>query len=998
MDVHGKDIKLYLWRFLNFFMRTTSFYVCKYPLASAILSFLLLLYLLYPFVFKIVLYTAPVITCIAVCIRVYISSEKVEDAKGKEGNVSRGFSKSDENVVRRPKKPLISAQMSKRRNFKMKTEELITAPEPPLEIKSDEQSIYGDGFTGKGEKEAFENPNVGDDASKGSGKEGKTSTMSQLDRDLEDAEYDDEEDHPHDDGKRVVEWNEDDQKNVMDLGFSELERNRRLESLIARRRARKLASALRGPTNLLDLDGSFGPSLSHITVPHIQIIKNDPFEGFAGGVDDDMLDSQIPGSAPSIMLPARNPFDIPYDPQEEKPNLMNDGFQQEFTTTNHPRDIYCRHESFTLGPFFSADIYKGQGSAGPSIYSRHDWQVLSESTLSSCKRVANEEDHDKLDKKLQCQEHNFSHGEEQQSKSPKELSKANVENEDGTEEDLGRDQYQKHVDLNIHPKKEAIVEPEEVDVNSIPSSASEEPEEGERLKERSEGQNVLGTENIGLLPEEHLRDESEKNMERNMHPKIESMDEPEEEDVKSIPSPTLEEHKQKVMEENNQGHDILDMEKHNVCPKDHLGDEFGKDMELELDLDLDLDLPPENVVLPEEPEEGNAKSNPPSTSEELGQQEVILQEISKGHDTLDLEKLDGFPKEHLEEESQKDVKLNVSPKKEAFTTPEEREERDMKSNSSCQEEAMLKDTGEGHDTLEMGNLEYFPNESDTPEEGSPIASSSSTANLPFCGSSQSFTEYIGRGLRHSTTYSIASDMLVEVSEMGSPRNILDDILQSPDLEEDELRKELEQAYHRQENAVDLRLLGVKDQLTNGRRDEEHTTADIKPSSSSPSPNLEGHSFGEVCSIEDMYTNRSNEIELGGHDSLESEIPIGSTMFIDNSMSHELQEMPSPSESSSTKIGDTLDEIIDDNNNLDKHSNGPPQHIANEIRDHTEYDIIPHAETLEENEDMNPFTGPMEETNMTCPSFDSTDQRAEDGYIKLESTGEERNPINSSLNN
>ncbi|BAT84250.1 hypothetical protein VIGAN_04156500 [Vigna angularis var. angularis] len=39
-----------------------------------------------------------------------------------------------------------------------------------------------------------------------------------------------------DESKSVIKWTEDDQKNLMDLGNLELERNTRLENLIARRR------------------------------------------------------------------------------------------------------------------------------------------------------------------------------------------------------------------------------------------------------------------------------------------------------------------------------------------------------------------------------------------------------------------------------------------------------------------------------------------------------------------------------------------------------------------------------------------------------------------------------------------------------------------------------------------------------------------------------------------------------------------------------------------
>ncbi|XP_022853793.1 uncharacterized protein LOC111375226 isoform X2 [Olea europaea var. sylvestris] len=43
-------------------------------------------------------------------------------------------------------------------------------------------------------------------------------------------------------GNKAMEWTTDDQKNLMDLGTPEIERNKRLESLIARQKARKLFS------------------------------------------------------------------------------------------------------------------------------------------------------------------------------------------------------------------------------------------------------------------------------------------------------------------------------------------------------------------------------------------------------------------------------------------------------------------------------------------------------------------------------------------------------------------------------------------------------------------------------------------------------------------------------------------------------------------------------------------------------------------------------------
>lgn len=125
----------------------------------------------------------------------------------------------------------------------------------------------------------------------------------------------------------------------MDLGISEIERNKRLESLIARRRARKLLS-LQVRRTLMNVDNSapFG---------QIKMLpRNNPLsEQF----------SPMPGSAPSVLLPMHNPFDIPYDPQEEKPILTDANFDQEFLPLLQ-NDIFCRHESFRLGPFFPGEM------------------------------------------------------------------------------------------------------------------------------------------------------------------------------------------------------------------------------------------------------------------------------------------------------------------------------------------------------------------------------------------------------------------------------------------------------------------------------------------------------------------------------------------------------------------------------------------------------------------------------------------------------------------
>lgn len=159
---------------------------------------------------------------------------------------------------------------------------------------------------------------------------------------------DDDDDEPQENAEAgrnsAITWTEEDQKNLMDLGNSELERNQRLESLIARRRARKCMSMM-PERNLIDLESV---DLAFNVQP-ISTTRNNPFDLPHDSYDNLGL-PPIPGSAPSILSQRQNPFDLPYDSSEEKPDLMGDSFQQEFKAFQ-PRDpLFRRHESFHVGP------------------------------------------------------------------------------------------------------------------------------------------------------------------------------------------------------------------------------------------------------------------------------------------------------------------------------------------------------------------------------------------------------------------------------------------------------------------------------------------------------------------------------------------------------------------------------------------------------------------------------------------------------------------------
>ncbi|PQM43054.1 uncharacterized protein Pyn_17116 [Prunus yedoensis var. nudiflora] len=76
-----------------------------------------------------------------------------------------------------------------------------------------------------------------------------------------------------DESESAIIWTEDDQKNLMDLGNLELERNQRLENLIARRRARK-SFKITAEKNLIDFDSADLP----FNIAPISTTRHNPFD------------------------------------------------------------------------------------------------------------------------------------------------------------------------------------------------------------------------------------------------------------------------------------------------------------------------------------------------------------------------------------------------------------------------------------------------------------------------------------------------------------------------------------------------------------------------------------------------------------------------------------------------------------------------------------------------------------------------------------------------
>ncbi|TMW99114.1 hypothetical protein EJD97_003037 [Solanum chilense] len=226
-------------------------------------------------------------------------------------------------------------------------------------------------------------------STKSSESDDESDDISEDQEEVEVAEDDDEEEEIQDtEGpKSVITWTEEDQRNLMDLGTSELEMNQRLESVIARRKSQKNMS-FKDEKSLIDLETTD-------FIPPISTARQNPFDLPNDNYGPEL--PPIPGSAPSILLPRfkRNPFDLLYEPSEEKPDLTRDTFEQEIITSQPKETFFRRHESFNVGPsifglnkkdtrfrpYFVPDVMADEGTSYPP-FQRHP-SDLSDSKASS---------------------------------------------------------------------------------------------------------------------------------------------------------------------------------------------------------------------------------------------------------------------------------------------------------------------------------------------------------------------------------------------------------------------------------------------------------------------------------------------------------------------------------------------------------------------------------------------------------------------------------------
>ena len=372
MGLNVKEIHLRFCRMVQDSTKSSYTFVQKHPLVSGAMLVCFILYMFLSYIYSFLVYLSPFLVCTAIFVRIFWSSEQTQFKY-----VKREEGKKEEQRRVEPKRPKIPINRrrellykypsqnatSRRRNFRGRKLDVYGGLE---EKAKDLSAVFHNEFTSrntKGKEVKFSEkgessldhglstekiqppkrqtlrsePSMRDlvveafETKFGSSKIGREK--------MEDGD-DEDEDETQEDRNKAIEWTEEDQKNLMDLGISELERNRRLESLMAKRKERKLFRF--HPEN--GLADKKSPIPSHIAP--VLISRGNPF------------DQEMPGSAPSVV--PRSPYDIPYDPSEEKPNLTGGSFHQEFTI--HQKDMpFSSHESFSLGPNFPSEPKQEHG-------------------------------------------------------------------------------------------------------------------------------------------------------------------------------------------------------------------------------------------------------------------------------------------------------------------------------------------------------------------------------------------------------------------------------------------------------------------------------------------------------------------------------------------------------------------------------------------------------------------------------------------------------------
>lgn len=289
----------------------------SHPYLLATASFVVVIYTYRPSLFGFLVSSSPVIVCAFVLFWIFLNFGKFGDVR-QRCNVNRNLQ------PRRRRKMMDSSSCvgcsSKRMNM------------PMMFAAFDETSS-----SGSGDDPAVIDSILHTETTDGLLSESESETLSRQNV-IKEAE-----------AEAVMRWTADDEKNVQDVRTSELERNRKLEHLMSKRKSinRQRRSKDNGnddgrkEKSLIDFDIDTSKQVSGIEeeefnriLPVAFIIpRKNPFDSDVGEDDE----SNVPGSAPSVLIPRRNPFDVE----------VSDDNDHEFTIET--AEFLRRNETFNFG-------------------------------------------------------------------------------------------------------------------------------------------------------------------------------------------------------------------------------------------------------------------------------------------------------------------------------------------------------------------------------------------------------------------------------------------------------------------------------------------------------------------------------------------------------------------------------------------------------------------------------------------------------------------------
>ncbi|CAL0335020.1 unnamed protein product [Lupinus luteus] len=351
MGLNVHRFLLPLCKFVQVSAKSSYTFLQKHPLVSGVLLFFFILYLFLSYIYSFLAYLSPFLVCASIFVRIFWSSEKTELKYAKKKDDDKREKKRDE-----PKYQNTSNDIERRDLLRKYPSQNATSRMGNVRGKKwdeyggleenakDLSEVFQKGFT-KSNKE--------DKAHRRKTLRSEPSMIDLVEMDNEKIEDEDDDDDDEDvrseeDRNKAIEWNEDDQKNLMVLGFSEMEKNKRLESLIARRREGKLMK-MQLENGIIDKKSIAPNHIAPLFIAQSNALDSpNNFEGL-----------EIPGSAPSYI--PRSPYDILEDNYEDRPYITRDNFDQEFVFNQRDK-AFCRHESFSLGFTIPSESKENNGA------------------------------------------------------------------------------------------------------------------------------------------------------------------------------------------------------------------------------------------------------------------------------------------------------------------------------------------------------------------------------------------------------------------------------------------------------------------------------------------------------------------------------------------------------------------------------------------------------------------------------------------------------------